>query len=281
MTTKTISQVDTYAEQAVEWDGKRAEAEQELAALQERSGRAALDDPKALDALARDIAEARERVGIAARAADEARRRAQDARSAEFSKAADDLLPALAKAQKAIEAHDARTTELLKTIQEHTGETYAPFRDDLRLPAQSRRSVLQGALADLKRQREALLNDAERTAADPSYVPPQEVTRRRYRADWDESIKDFRDAATEYGTLLPRIAEKERQIGFDPALDGATVPATLAPLYKRRDDLLDLLGRFDDNADFFAEQFAKVGISLSDEEIDTLRSEIVPQAKVS
>lgn len=103
--------------------GEKAAAEAELAVLQQSAPEAYLNDESgsSRDKVARDLSELRERVDIIARAIPVQQQRVVTAESSYLTAKADEYETAAVEAREALERHRARTSELLRQLEDHEG----------------------------------------------------------------------------------------------------------------------------------------------------------------
>jgi len=123
--------VEKAAADVAKWEGKAFEATSQKAALESSAGDALLDDPTAEDRIGRDIDRLASQIRTSNTAAETARRRLADARTAALLAEADDEDAAAKAAAKELEKHMARVNDLLKQLETLDGVPYEALTSEV------------------------------------------------------------------------------------------------------------------------------------------------------
>jgi chromosome segregation ATPase len=226
---QALADVQAADEQLAYWVEEVASAEADLADLQARSGAEALADPSAVDRLAGQMAQLRERMGIAHRAHDNAARETLPPRRAALLAEADELQIVLDAAQVDLDEFDTRTAELLGALEDHTGVPWTV--PDFRL-ADNPGPNVPGRRADLARRVQSALRPIRilrsvaegrdprqeiegLTAADyPASVwgPGALIPAPQYRGSQETRAKERRELEAGVGTSRQAVAGVRAQL---------------------------------------------------------------------
>lgn len=269
---KAPTKVEEYTAKALEWDRERAEALADLEAVESGAGADLLDDPGAAESLAGRVGALRARADLAGRAAAEARARAHSARVDVKRGEVAALEPAVAKARKALDEHDAKRDQLRKALEDFTGLTWAA--DPPSFDASGRRTLvprekLTSALERVVTEQRRLQDQAEAIAADPDWKSPEERHQEHVREWWDKAVAGHRQAAHDLECIRKEIPETAAAVQYD--LEAAThVPQWLANFRADAARLVEELRGFDSDV----EHFRKQGLDLSDDEVSALKVEL-------
>ncbi|PTU55372.1 hypothetical protein DBB34_14545 [Sphaerisporangium cinnabarinum] len=180
--------VEKAAADVARWDGKAFEATSQKAALESSAGDALLDDPTAEDRIGRDLDRLTSQIRTSNTAAETARRRLANARTAALLAEADDEDAAAKIAAKELEKHTARVNELVKQLEELDGVHYEA----------------QTAELAMERWRETLLPRVDvEPAPQPTYMTY------RWGAQVELESRDMSPVPPEVGYVSPRLPGQE------------------------------------------------------------------------
>lgn len=270
----TPEELDT---KAAEWDAKQAAALSELEELEAGAGADLLDDPSVAESLAGRLGALRARMDMAGRAAVEARSRAHSERVAAVRAEADALTPAVERARKALNEHDAKRDKLRKALEDFTG---LPYFFEVPEPTGPRalrpREVLESALTEVLTLQARAREHADSVAADPDWVPPEVAEGRRLRRDWEAAIVGVRQI---WADLEAKRAELEAECAarFDPRVDTSRtmqngkpwIPQWFTFLKADITKLEDGVAGFERDVEFFRGQ----GVDIDQDDVDALMVE--------
>lgn len=197
-----------FTARALEHDQNRAQWLAELQVLEGQAGAVMLDEPDAAQALTERVATLRARADLEARAAAEARRRARATRVGELRAEVEALEPEVAKAQKALNEHDAKRDSLRKALEDFTG---LPWFFEIPEPTGWRalrpREVLESAYNEAVTLRTRAQEQVDMVEADLDWMPPEARHQLDLRVEWKEAIERLRKTALELSSLRE---------GYDP-----------------------------------------------------------------
>lgn len=126
---QALAEVEKHGATVGKWEAERLTAERELASLQARAGEEVLADETAAGRLTSSMGKLRDRIEIASRAVEAARPKLDAARSAVVFAEAADWDAEAEKRARVLEAHDARTAELLAQLKAHDRVEYGRVPD--------------------------------------------------------------------------------------------------------------------------------------------------------
>lgn len=270
---KAVAAGAPFETKAAEFDRDREQVMADLEQLEASAGAALLDDPDTARALPGRVAELRARADMAGRGAVEARRRAQDARVASLLADADALTPEVAKARKALAAHDEKREKLRAALVDFTGLSWVEQRPDIAVtgPYVSRdvRGGLVRTVQSVQARQDALRADADAAAADPSWMPAQEREQLRLRESWDEALTGYRECVARLAGVREEVTVSARATSTDLEDVPDPTPRWLSDLREQEADLSARIEALPNDVDFFRRQ----GLDLSDEEVSAVRAE--------
>lgn len=117
-----VAEIDRWEGTVADWRRKLADAVAAEAAVQAGMGDTVLEDPARAESLASELAQARAAQEVAQRAINAAEPKVDATRRAVLEHDVDQLASAASKVRAKLEAHEAKTRELLQAVFDHEGE---------------------------------------------------------------------------------------------------------------------------------------------------------------
>jgi hypothetical protein len=211
-TTSTPSPLDTAVSNVHAWQEEATAAADAVTRWEAERPAAPQDSTR----IAQERVTSRERIRVAADALQAARDAETSARRALVAEEAERMAPAIASLQRDLDAHRARTAELLEPLREHTGRNWAPVPGPTvhRLMGERVDPSTVTAPAPLDRQFEARLERLQRQ---------QEALRAAARGEEpsDCGLADLPDSLRVGGVLPARVALDQAERDAEAAAHAA------------------------------------------------------------